>query len=218
MVLWVGLDFGEKYLKDYKERIIKNLEKIPEDDLVEPSIKIIGPAIESSKYYIEDDYCREMFAKLIASSCNTKLNNYTHPCFIEIIKELSTSDAKFLLIFLDNNTYPMVELEEYHNNGIVTPFLLSIIDFKNNDNSFEIEEKLKNSKILDNLLRLRLIRKNSSVLELNYDYNNFKNHPFYKACESTIESDSKIIIKKYRLELTELGKDFVACCIPKNDF
>ena len=112
----------------------------------------------------------------------------------------------------------MVELEEYHNNGIVTPFLLSIIDFKNNDNSFEIEEKLKNSKILDNLLRLGLIRKNSSVLELNYDYNNFKNHPFYKACESTIESDSKIIIKKYRLELTELGKDFVACCIPKNDF
>lgn len=206
----------EEYLRDYKEKISKKIKEIPEENLVEPSIKIIGPAIEASKYYIDEDFCREMFSKLIASNCDSRLNDYTHPGFIEIIKELSTLDAKFLLIFIENNTYPMVELEEHHSNGNVTPFLFNLIDFKGIMHGFQISDQFKLSKVLDNLIRLGIIKKNSSVWELDYDYNLFKEHLLYGVCEKTIEKDSKIEMKKYRIELTEFGKDFVKCCIPQN--
>ena len=207
----------EEYLNDYKKKISKKLKEIPEDNLVEPSIKIIGPAIEASKYYIDDDFCREMFAKLIAATCDSRVNECTHPSFIEIIKELSVLDAKFLLIFIENNTYPMVELEEHHIDGKLTPYLFSIVDFKGVKNEFQVIEQVRLSKVLDNLLRLGIIKKNSAVLELNYDYNLLKKHPIYNMCEKTIEKDSKLIMKKYRIELTKFGKDFVKCCIPQDN-
>ena len=59
-------------------------------------MSVVGPALEASKFYIEEDEIRGMFAKLIASSMDKTQSINIHPSFVEIIKVLSPLDAKNL--------------------------------------------------------------------------------------------------------------------------
>ena len=121
---WLGY-WGQKqqikravHLEEYKKQIAKKIAEIPEENLIEPPVRIVGPAIEASKFFIEETTCREMFAQLIASSCNSAVSGAVHPSFPEIIKQLSPLDARFLLLFKKQSTFPIVELTEKDANGI----------------------------------------------------------------------------------------------------
>ncbi len=63
-----------KNLEKYAVDIQNELNTIPEENLVEPKLSIIGPTLEASKFYIEEEAIRKMFAKLIASSVNSSVN------------------------------------------------------------------------------------------------------------------------------------------------
>jgi hypothetical protein len=88
-----------------------------------------------------------------------------------------------------------------------------LFDFKGSKPHHTQTEELHLTEIVNNLVRLGLIVMNQNVIELDYNYDNFKNHWFYKAVLPTVEEGSKIDMRKYRIELTELGKDFVKCCL-----
>lgn len=216
---WLGY-WGKKQqikqvecLEQYKEQITRKIAKIPEESLVEPSIRIIGPAIESSKFFVEEENCREMFAELIASSCNSAVSGSVHPSFPEIIKQLSPLDARFLQLFKKQSTFPVAELTNRQANGLLTPFPNLLFDFMAVPNNFSYNEHLELSKTVDMLIRFGLLNKNKRIIQLNYDYNSFKNHWFYKYVKENVEEDSTLIIHTYRLELTLLGKDFVRSCV-----
>lgn len=97
---------NEALIKNYKEKIAQELIKIPEENIQEPKLSIVGPALEASKYYIEEEILREMFAKVIASSMDKEKNNAIHPSFVETIKQLSSNDALFLQEFKTANRLP----------------------------------------------------------------------------------------------------------------
>lgn len=83
----------EKYSKDIDEEVAK----IPADQInPEPDISLIGPALEASKYYVARDDAREMFAKLIAAELNLTKKGKVHHAFVDIIKQMSSNDAKLL--------------------------------------------------------------------------------------------------------------------------
>ena len=63
----------------------------------DPSLAVVGPAIEASKFYIEEEDMREMFANLIAASMDDRLTNEVHSSYVEIIKQLSPLDAQNLI-------------------------------------------------------------------------------------------------------------------------
>lgn len=156
----------EVYLEDYKKKITENILSIPEDHLIEPPMRIVGPAVEASKYFIEEAYCRDMFAKLIASSCDSSKTRFVHPVFPEIIKQLSPLDAKFLMLFKENRTYPVVELNEELKEGTVSPFSFLLFDLKDNKNRFDYPEQLELTKTVEILIRFGILKKNSAILEL----------------------------------------------------
>lgn len=83
-------------LEKYANEVKLGIEKIPEENIQEPKMSVVGPALEASKFYIEEDEIRGMFAKLIASSMDKTQSINTHPSFVEIIKALSPLDAKNL--------------------------------------------------------------------------------------------------------------------------
>ena len=94
----------EKYIEDYKKEVNKNLEAIPQENLKEPEMYIVGPAIEASKYYYEEAQFKEMFAKLIAASCDDRDNDKISPYFVEAIKQISHKEAMILTLFRDKKT------------------------------------------------------------------------------------------------------------------
>ena len=219
---WLGY-WGQKqqikravYLEEYKKQIVQKITKISEQNLIEPPIRIVGPAIEASKFFIEETTCREMFAELIASSCNSAISGAVHPSFPEIIKQLSPLDAHFLLLFKKQTTFPIAELTGKDANGKLTPYPYLLFDFMTVPNDFSYSEHLELSKTVDMLVRLGLMLKNDRIIQLNYDYDSFKNHWFYRAIEKTLEEGSTLRIHSYRIELTLLGKDFVRSCVPDN--
>ncbi len=214
---WLGY-WGQKqaikrdvYLIEYKKEIEEAVKQRKEDNLIEPQLRIVGPTIEASKFYIEDKDFRKMFAELIASSCDKETEKLVHPSFPEIIKQLSAIDARFLQLFLQESTFPCVKLISKNPDNTVTPYRHLLIDLKECSHSFKRNDELYLTQSVDNLIRLGIICLNSEVIELSYDYSKFKEHWYYKAAEK--DCDGNIKIKKYRLELTELGEDFKRCCL-----
>lgn len=203
----------KKYIEDFKKQIQEGINEIPEDEIIEPKANIVWPALETARYYFEEDYYKDMFAKLIIDSCNKQKAQEIHPAFIETIKQLSPLDAKLLNMFKYHSTYPAAELNAMNEDDTVTPCNYILIDFKDKENEFETDEKLRLTNSIDNLERLGIILKNQYILELKYDYNKFKDNFIYKGFETIIEENSNIRIKKYRIELTSYGRSFFNICI-----
>lgn len=56
---WLGY-WGQKqqikravHLEEYKKQIAKKIAEIPEENLIEPPVRIVGPAIEASKFLLK---------------------------------------------------------------------------------------------------------------------------------------------------------------------
>lgn len=92
-----------KNLKNFQEEIIHEVENISPENIQEPNISIFGPALEASKFYMDEENIRIMFAKLVASSIDKTKNNKIHHSFVEIIKMLSPLDAKNLYYMHNTN-------------------------------------------------------------------------------------------------------------------
>ncbi len=80
----------------FQESISNNLKEIPNENIVEPRKSILLNALDSAKNSLDEDSIRDMFAKLIASSMDITKQPHLHPGFIEIIKQLSPTDANLL--------------------------------------------------------------------------------------------------------------------------
>lgn len=202
-----------QYIEDFKEELKARLNNIEPHKIIEPKANIVGPALEAAKYYYEEKYYKEMFTKLLASNCNKDKFNDVHPAFIEMIKQLSPLDAKVLNMFKYNSTYPTAEFETVNSDNEITPYRYILCDFKNKRAEFDINEELNLITSIDNLIRLGLIIKNESIIELKYDYNNFKEHKFYKAIDVDRDDNSRIRMIRSRIELTDMGRKFLNICI-----
>lgn len=98
------------------------LEKIPEEKIIEPSLSIIGPALEELfKYYMEEEHIVEFYKRLILNSMNSDTQNKVLPSYFGTIKQMNPFDA---LIYdkLINDRY----------NDVFTGFI-TIKDFINGD-------------------------------------------------------------------------------------
>lgn len=116
---WVGFWADKKRLdrqlklEDYKKKILTEYGKIPEDKKLDPQLSIIGPALEASKFYIDEEILRDMFAKLIANSMNADKQQFINAAFVEIIKQMSPLDASILKTFMENQQQPISRFVEY---------------------------------------------------------------------------------------------------------
>jgi len=164
-------------LKKYAHDIQVELNKIPEDKLVEPRLSIVGPALEASKYYIEEDEIRQMFAKLIASSMNTDTMSKVHHSIIEIIKQLSPLDASNLAIIFDKKVLPIAKfMLQKPNSGEGIDIKTHI--FLSNQKISDIDVI---SASISNLIRLGLVEVDylSSLVNDSF-YDVFKEHQLAK--------------------------------------
>ncbi|QUW22473.1 DUF4393 domain-containing protein [Sporosarcina sp. Marseille-Q4063] len=204
-------------LQKFREKIEEKTLAIPEENLVEPQLHIIGPAIEASKYYIEYEELREMFANLIASSIDNRESQLTHPSFVEIIKQLSPLDAGNLSIFKKQSSLPITNyrLSYADNRGGVD---LKVNVFLANPTQKDIDLQATS---ISNLSRLGLVSLDYSASLIKEDiYYEFENTSFYLSYKQFLESEdakkklgienySSITLGKGIAQLTPLGNDFV---------
>jgi hypothetical protein len=224
----------EKDLNDFKEKINKEIGNIPTENLQEPSFNIIAPALEASKYYIENEVIRGMFAKLIGSSMDSQKTNQVHSSYVEILKQLSPLDAQNLTI-LKTGEEPIIEYRLTHLDDSSYQTLFTNVFLSNSDNQ-DID---LNAISLSNISRLGLsiisydeflsdssmystfkatkkyeeLSKNVAMKKAAYDrYNSLpeERQPSSQLIESL--KYHKLSIKEGIVRLTPLGKSFVNVC------
>lgn len=161
----------EANVEKLKNGILDNAVKIDPSNIQEPQLKILGPALEASKYYIEEEELREMFAKLIASSLDASKNDVNHSSYVEIIKQLSPIDAKILFeVHKGNNAIAQIGLDFKIGFKITTNHVFV-------PNSSNLPDSLIEASI-DNLIRLGLV---------NIDYGTFRqNDSYYDELRSSL--------------------------------
>ena len=95
--------WANAHLRKFKQSIIDNVNKIPEENRDSSKINLAMKTIEDSKYQISDDNLREMFAKLVAASIDKRNNQVLSPRFSNVLSQFSPEDAKFLMQISSNN-------------------------------------------------------------------------------------------------------------------
>lgn len=198
----------EASIEKLKADILNGVIEIPVEDIQNPKIKIIGPALEASKYYIEEEELRQMFAKVITSSLNSKRNPLIHSSFVEIIKQMDVLDAKILNYLKSLNVapnYPIPTLQQVINIDDKELIQYPIIFFTD-----DLHEVYKNSASLINLNRLGLIDVNYSIKTLNdVDYYFLENHDL----TDFLKKSPNTGFKRTSICLTTFGYNFLMCCV-----
>lgn len=208
----------DKYINDFKNTLVDEIEKVPPEHLKEPEMYVVGPAIEASKYYYEEAQFKEMFAKLIAASCDDRDNDKISPYFVEAIKQISHKEAMILTLFRDKKTsaLPIVNYR----------FILKTIGEKYYEKYVFIHDNPDNirkySDSLVNLQRLGLVSLDfQNWLTDNNFYQIYKDNDFFKNTKQEILKNIEnpdfecrdFDIQKGILELTPLGKNFIDLCL-----
>ena len=95
--------WANAHVRKFKQSIIDNVNKIPEENRDSSKINLAMKTIEDSKYQISDDNLREMFAKLIAAFIDKRNNQGLSPRFSNVLSQFSPEDAEFLMQISANN-------------------------------------------------------------------------------------------------------------------
>ena len=196
--------------QDFVEKVNTKLKEIHPDELVEPSLHIIGPAIQDSKFYIDSEVLRGMFANLIAASMNKEKFKSVHPSYVEIIKQLSPDEGK-ILKFMKGKDFPFYNVySQKERNGRLTLMKnFSILGFQAG-----CEHPTHINIYLDNLNRLGLIQLDSTRFILDHSrYEEIEENEFFKGALASIGHFDNIEKAKGFIESTAYGITFFNSCI-----
>ena len=215
---------AEANVEKYKVEIANELNKIDPEKRTDPKLSVAGPALEASKFYIEEDELRRMFAKLIAASANTDYKDGAIPSFVEVIKQMSSFDAKNLK-----------ELKEIEVNKPQVAAKIKLLNSDTGTSTTLLEDYIPlagfNGKnfndyavSLDNLQRLGLIKiQYDASLANKQFYEDLKNLVLYKDAVSELaelkeKGESYYLPREIKMtdgswDFTNFGKLFIKCCL-----
>ncbi|SDM13787.1 MULTISPECIES: DUF4393 domain-containing protein [Paenibacillus] len=204
----------EHSVKKMKAELEDSISSVPTNKLVEPALNIVGPAIEGSKYHIEDDNVRGLFVKLITSASNVDKVKRVHPSFVEIIKQLSPFDAMCINFLAKNQLLVGCGIihmsygggHGYNETKYLFPF-----------NDINIENMTAYLSSIDNLIRLGLIHFFEEEFIDESMYNSFGVLDdiivYHKERLLPDYPHSVVTLKRCSWSFTMLGLDFINSCV-----
>ena len=203
----------KKALEDFRDSLDHHVASIPEENLCEPALSVVGPALEASKYYFEEPEIREMFAKLVASCMDTSKTPAIHPSFPDVIRQMSPLDAKNLTYFSKN--LPVAEYRSATANSryIVVCSNVFLENDVLNDSRSDIEIQ---SQSLSSLERLGLINISYKKHLTSETYARFEQTSYYQDIKNELQANNSkrtLISKSGVAKLTPFGRCFKKICI-----
>lgn len=205
----------DQQLKDFEKKVQSGTNEIPEENRDDSKIGLALKALEESKYQLDSEELRQMFANLISSTVDNRKNDSVQPSFSSVLKDLSPLDANLIKLFAGENPVPLVSIRIQDENGTGTEFNSNTLIFN--------DDIIENELSLFSLERLGLVMLNptSELKSKNNQekYQNFENHPSYSSLKQMLPIDSgefvftQISLNKGTAGLTPYGSAFVSCII-----
>lgn len=198
-------------VQNFKNSLEDKIMAIPENNVQEPEISLLGPALESTKYYISDESLRELFINLIAKSMDDRYNNKAHHSFVEIIKQMSPIDAEFFSRIGISQRIVSAKIIKIYENGSQSDVTDHFVQ------AYGYDRELIQLTI-NNLKRLGLIELDTlSPAHPESLYDTFYEDEYFKELELesqvTYFDKFTVDIVKSRISITSLGKAMFDVCV-----
>lgn len=205
----------DQQLNDFKEKVQAGTNKIPEENRDDNKIGLTLKAFEESKYQLDSEELRQMFANLISSTVDNRINSTVQPSFSSILKELTPADANLVKLFSEETYVPLVSIRAQDKDGTGMNIKSNILIFN--------DETIDNELSLFSLERLGLV-----ILDTDSElksianqtrYQNFVDHPIYSSIQEMLPINSEnfslteIKLNKGTAKLTPFGVAFISCVI-----
>lgn len=206
--------WGYEKISNYIQTSLeKKLENVPQENIIPPDISVAGPALEALRFVGDKEELREMFSTLLSTSMNSEVNKLAHPSFVEIIKQLSSDEAKILKSIDHNISIPILKVKiadketGYYSEPLVN---FSILPFESNCDHVELGPSY-----INNLNRLGLISISYTQYRIGENvYEPLENHTQVKYWESTATNlDKTFEIQRGIIQRTNFGANFYNSCI-----
>lgn len=186
---------GEYAIRETEKLLEEKLKHIQEDKIVEPEPYVAVPAIQQLSYSLDSEELRELYANLLASSMNVDKKDAVHPAFVDIIRQLTPSEAKLLSCIYEcpYNSVLLRESKLYTINNIKEGSY--DVGLEVNDVHINSIDRHTLSICLDNLMRLGLLT--------------------FQELVSNDPNTLKIIITEtlYAYTLTDFSQKFCEICV-----
>lgn len=190
----------------------KSIEKIPPINRKEPRIGIVGPVLENLKYNLDEKYIKDLFLNLLVCEMDDRTQSNVLPAYVEIIKQLSVEDAKYLKAISDCKKDEMslcyVRLK-YDNIEGYTPVAILVVDNLKNQALHTIEVP---QIVFDNLERLNIVTVDSSSIIPQNEKEVENAFNFYNSHLKIDDPHASSYYKHGVLNITEFGRQFIEIC------
>lgn len=205
--------------REIDKKLSQKYATIPEENRIDPRMKIMGPAVELLKYNLDEEHIKEIFINVMTSEMNSEKQDRVLPSYIDIARQLSKKDAQTLKsiyqLFNKNKNQQFildiirakpkdtkvgyVDLDKY------------IIGYANKNGSVVSLHTIKlDSIVIDNLKRLEIIKiyedkyiPDKDDYEIGFD--SIKN-------QYSNLGDFEVFYEKGILEITDYGMNFLSIC------
>ena len=194
----------------FQSELEQSTSKIPTKNLQEPKASIAGPTLQALAFTHEEDSLRRMFLALLTTAMDSRSSDSAHPAFVEIIKQLDSSEAPHLLEILRSDAYfPIATIKKGADDNGHSVLFRNLANVRKLDTQEPVVIP-RFPAMLDNWVRLGLVN-------INYD-GWIRREGAYEWVESRLEylelkelHDSPatpVSYEKGYVSVTNLGKEF----------
>lgn len=212
-----ALVWGYDQIKDFvSTKVAEKLKDVPPEKIRTPDPTVAGPALESLKYTGHKEDLRELYANLLANAINIDTAKSAHPGFVDIIRNLTSDEARVLRFLASRRVYPIITTKAILKDNKGENALLENVSMLGTDAG--CENPAFAPKYIDNLIRLGLLVIPPLEHLVGPDiYDAISNHPQVQKQKEQIEQQTEAysgfqIDQKY-VKLTAFGLMFAQACI-----
>ncbi|KHT18063.1 DUF4393 domain-containing protein [Pectobacterium carotovorum] len=207
----------EKIQEQFIPKVTEKLKDTKPEDIITPKPNVAVPAIEALRYTAYDESLSDLFAGLLASAMDKNKSNEAHPGFVEIIKQLTSDEAKIISKFKVESQFILIDLlvcrdKKYGGGEAIHAGNISEFYF-----SDELECPYLSPSYLVNICRLGLA-------EIPYDTYATDNESQYKQLKSIdhivnlknqyeLKQGERFFLSEGLIRLTKMGEQFIFVCV-----
>ena len=202
-----------------EEKIPPRLKNTPPENITTPKPSVAVPTIEALRYVGEEEYLCDMYANLLASSMDKSTKDGALPAYAEIIKQLTSDEARILkYISLDiKKPIPIIDITSIEKNNVKGGIRHHVRNISLLGVLAKCEVPLLTSIYIDNFIRL-------GIAEIPYGnsytnktiYHDLKNHEDVKNYINEINEtypNRKVKINEKTFQITNFGINFIHICV-----
>jgi len=210
-----GLVWGVEKIRDFvRERVAAKLDNVPPEEVQQPKPHVAVPAIEALRYTGAESDLAELYANLLATSMDKATAYRAHPGFVDMIKNMSPDEARIMKFLATSGSQPLVNVKATQKEGggfQIVHRHLSLIGIKAQCDHVPLA-----ATYLDNLVRLGLIEiPNLRRIKSDDPYKEIEDYPqVLSILEELRKVETHTIeVEKIKLDLTDLGRQFIRTCV-----